>query len=303
MSNTSAKLVFVHAWTPLHAGTGQGVESIDLPIAREKATKLPIVPGSSIKGCLRDSNDIAAKDKVAIFGPETGNADLHAGALRVGDARLTLLPVRSLSATFVWVTSPFVLRRLVRDAEACGVASGCPKISPIAETKARVSAGTGVVTFNKTKRLILEELDLEVDTASEAEAGLWAAWFAKSLFPGDEAWQGEFQKRFAIVSDNIFTFLAEFATEVNAHIRINDDSGTAERGALWYQECLPAESVLATCFHAERSKKDQCTLDADQIMGLVTQVSSLQLGGKATTGLGVVKLTAVGGGAVAEKRG
>ena len=33
-----AKLLFVHALSPLHAGTGQGVGVVDLPIAREKAT-------------------------------------------------------------------------------------------------------------------------------------------------------------------------------------------------------------------------------------------------------------------------
>ena len=292
---TSARLVFVHAWTPLHAGTGQGVGSIDLPIARERATGLPLVPGSSIKGCLRDSPDIPEADKVAIFGPETKNItneNGHTGALRVGDARLTLLPVRSLSATFVWVTSPFNLRRLARDAQACGLKGLPANISPIDPTKARTTSTTSVVTFNSSKRLVLEELDLLVDQATQAEATEWATWFSKNLFPTDPAWQGEFQKRFAIVSDEIFTFLADFATEVNAHIRIKDDTGIVEDGALWYQECLPAESVLVSCFQAEDSKRPDCKLKANDIMNKAIAVSSLQLGGKATTGLGVVKLTA-----------
>jgi len=104
--------------------------------------------------------------------------------------------------------------------------------------------------------------------------------------------QGEFQKRFAIVSDDIFTFLAEFATEVNAHISIDDKTGIVADGALWYQECLPAESILVSCFHAEDSKKPDCKLKASDIIAKATAVSSLQLGGKATTGLGVVKLIA-----------
>ena len=49
-----ALLLFVHALSPLHVGIGQGVGLIDLPIAREKATGLPILPGSSLKGALRD---------------------------------------------------------------------------------------------------------------------------------------------------------------------------------------------------------------------------------------------------------
>ena len=50
-----SRLVFVHAISPLHAGTGQGVGVIDLPVAREKATGLPYFPGSSLKGVLRDA--------------------------------------------------------------------------------------------------------------------------------------------------------------------------------------------------------------------------------------------------------
>ena len=45
-----ARLAFVHALSPLHAGTGQGVGVIDLPIAREKH-RYPYLPGSSFKVC------------------------------------------------------------------------------------------------------------------------------------------------------------------------------------------------------------------------------------------------------------
>ena len=46
----TASLVLLHAYTPLHSGAGQGVESIDLPIARERATRLPVVPGYQHQG-------------------------------------------------------------------------------------------------------------------------------------------------------------------------------------------------------------------------------------------------------------
>ena len=200
-----------------------------------------------------------------------------------------------MSATFVWITCPFVLRRLKRDADACNVQGLPPTITSIAANDARVSATTNVVKFKDAKRLILEELDLRVDEKTEAEAAAWAKWFADNLFAGDPSWQSEFTKRFAIVSDDVFTFLAEFATEVNAHIRIDDESGIVYQGALWYQECLPAESVLAACFHAEPSKKKDQIMSAADVMKKVSAVGSMQLGGKATTGLGVVRLAMVAG--------
>src|SRR5712692_8408987 len=116
MSN--ARLTFVHALSPLHAGTGQGAGIIDLPIAREKATGLPFLPGSSLKGPLR----ARCKPEYArqVFGPEAADMQTennHASSAQFSDQRLLLLPIRSLAGTFAWVTSPYVLRRLARDIE------------------------------------------------------------------------------------------------------------------------------------------------------------------------------------------
>ncbi len=44
----------IHALSPLHAGTGHAADVVDLPTARMKATGIPFLPGSSIKGVLRD---------------------------------------------------------------------------------------------------------------------------------------------------------------------------------------------------------------------------------------------------------
>ena len=111
----AVKLMWVHALSALHAGTGQGVGTIDLPIARERSTNLPLVPGSSIKGCLKDTFE-DSPEREAVFGKQES-----AGLLQVADARLLLLPVRCLGATFMWVTSPYVLRRLRRGLEAAEI--------------------------------------------------------------------------------------------------------------------------------------------------------------------------------------
>lgn len=63
----TTRLYFIHVLSPLHAGTGQGTGVIDLPIAREKATGIPYLPGSSVKGTLRDSTLISNGKKKALF--------------------------------------------------------------------------------------------------------------------------------------------------------------------------------------------------------------------------------------------
>ncbi len=44
----------IKALTPLHVGVGAGLGHIDLPIQREVHTKFPMIPGSSVKGALRE---------------------------------------------------------------------------------------------------------------------------------------------------------------------------------------------------------------------------------------------------------
>ena len=61
-------LLFLRALSPLHAGTGQGIGAIDLPIAREKATGIPYLPGSSLKGVLRDRASAWDRDTLFVFG-------------------------------------------------------------------------------------------------------------------------------------------------------------------------------------------------------------------------------------------
>src|SRR2546428_12600372 len=102
---TNTKMLYLYVETPLHAGVGSGLSSIDLPIQRERTTQYPMIQGSGIKGKLRSAAYAATegekptwtKDEVTtVFGPEKEGSE-HAGALIAGDARILLFPVRSLN--------------------------------------------------------------------------------------------------------------------------------------------------------------------------------------------------------------
>jgi CRISPR-associated protein Cmr4 len=223
-----------------------------------------------------------------------GKPDL-AGMLQISDARLLLLPVRCLGANFVWATSPYVLRRLQRDAGSAGQASAIPGIPDLADGEATVGTSDPLVEVNGQNRLVLEDLDFPV----RLDASSWAKWIAERLFPegaGAEAleWRREFNKRFAIVDDKSFHHLARFATEVNAHVKIDQTTGTAETGGLWYQESLPAETVLVSLLRTE--PRNGSGIDPDAKLKSILYEQSMQIGGKATTGQGFVRLVPVGGG-------
>jgi CRISPR-associated protein Cmr4 len=152
----------LHALSPLRAGTGHAADVIDLPTARYKATGIPFVPGSSIKGVLRDARRTVDRHKTeAVFGPSDDPA-AHAGALVVGDARLLAPPVRSFRGTFAWTTSPLLLALAKRDLEDDSLA-----IANITGRRALVATGSCVLHAGK---LYLEDLDLPAAESNEATA-------------------------------------------------------------------------------------------------------------------------------------
>jgi CRISPR-associated protein Cmr4 len=271
----------LHALSPLHAGAGRAADVIDLPTARMKATGIPFVPGSSIKGVLRDARKSGSGDAgpvLAVFGPETGNAHDHAGALVVGDARLLALPVRSFRGTFTWTTSPLLLSLAKRDLQEL-VTQPIPEISG---RSARL-AEKGCCLFNG--HLYIEDLDLPAVESPEVTA--WARFLARLVFPEDDI----FTKRFAVVDDETMTFLWETATQVDARVRLDKTTRTVASGALWLEESLSPETLLIGLLIADRSRRRDVQMDSDQVMDFALgRDEIIQLGGKATTGRGRCRL-------------
>ncbi len=263
----------LHALSPLHAGTGHTPDIIDLPTARMKATGIPFLPGSSIKGVLRDARRATDREKTeAVFGPSDDPA-AHAGALVVGDARLLALPVRSFRGTFAWVTSPLLLTLAKRDLEEPSLT-----VPTINGRGARLVQGTICV---HNDRLYLEDLDLAAAVAAEATA--WAQHLSPLAFPDDDI----FTKRFAIIDDDTMAFLWETATQVDARVRLDERTRTVAKGALWLEESLPPETLLIGLLAADRSRRRDVKMTPDEVLGFALSGEEVhQLGGKATTGRG-----------------
>ena len=275
---------WIHAMTPLHVGAGRGLGYIDMPIVREKVTNWPYIPGSSIKGVIADyfgaSDDDARKKEEnrhlkAAFGTSGSDNECAAGALVFTDANILCLPVRSFYGTFAWVTSPFCLRRSKTNINL-------PKFPD--DTDAFTTEATRL-TGNDGK-IYLEDLD--INAQKNSEAGKIAQDIAASLFSENREWQKIFAERFTIVSDDLFTFLCESGTEVNAHIRIDSKTGIVKEGALWYEEALPVESILTGHVWCDKVFVNGITSD-DLFERFCGRELAIQIGGKASTGKGLVR--------------
>jgi len=280
-------MYWLQAVTPLHVGAGKGVGFIDMPIMREKVTTWPFVPGSAVKGVLRDYFTQYIKPEKSLidaaFGQAGTDIESNAGSLVLTDAHFVGMPVRSLYGTFAYVTSPLVLERLKRDLSVTG-AGTLPEIPSPSD---HVACHAPVSVINSGTKVFLEDLDLTAKPDAEM-TGAWAKTLSEILFP-DPDWQKIFRERFAIVSDNCFTFLAEHGTDVAARVRINDERKIVEKGALWYEESLPSEAILAGIAWCDRIYGGKGITQDTLLTTFCQNDLDLQIGGKANVGKGRVR--------------
>jgi CRISPR-associated protein Cmr4 len=297
MSQQANLIVGLIAQTSIHAGAGSSAGVVDLPIQREGHNGWPCIFGSSVKGALRAKADAVFKDDQplidTIFGPASNSDITHAGAISVGDARLLLLPIRSLTSAFKWVTCPAALSRYERDLGMLGKSLTLSKISVSGESQALWSA--------ENDDLYLEEYRFEAE-----QQDLSATISAIASLVNREGFEETLEKQLVIVSDDMFAYLVQNATPVNAHIAINSDgSKTVKDGALWYEETLPPETVLYTPIMANSSRVPKAKegeaqptrLDALAVAnmvenGLFAESNKwLQVGGNETVGMGWCAVT------------
>lgn len=305
-----AAILYLYVETPLHAGSGTSLGIVDLPIQRERTTGYPIVQASGLKGCLRDAvgnMDPQLRQKVElIFGPDTQRASDHAGAISVSDARILLFPVRSLLGVFAWVTSKDVLARFRRDAQMAGVSVDWTETGPATDGEALVASQALV----SNGRIVLEEFAFIAKENSNVKK--IADWLAQNALPAGKEydyWREALPQRFVILPENAFRDFTLFSTEVISRIRLDDETKTVARNALWSEEHLPSDTLLYALLFASKPRANSPPPDLQDAASVLKFVTDridgkrLQLGGDATVGRGFVKVRISEGshGAVASK--
>ena len=278
--------LFLHCLTGMHPGSGTALGVVDLPVQRERHTGWPVVPGSSLKGVLRaacrrtlDKND--HEDMLAAFGPETAQASEHAGAVALSDARLLAFPVRSMKGVFAWTTCPAVLSRLGRDFGLLGGA-GFPEIPEVGSGQAVCAKGSALRIGDG--KLLLEEFEFG---ASDG-IGAVADWIAHRA-TADPATADRLKSHLVILSDDDFTYFTRHATEVAARVGLDYESKTVRKGALFYEEVLPAETIFHALVMAADSRRKSHARDAGDVLSWLrsTAPATLQIGGGESVGRGL----------------
>lgn len=253
------------AETFLHVGAVSSLGVVDLPVAREAATDYPFVPGSGMKGALRAWLKGGPRSEAAerLFGKQSA-----AGALSVSDARLALLPVRSLDGPSAWVTCPYVLERLGRDLQRAG----------LARRAAEVDVPTGWVLVHR-ERCRAEPRVLEERSFARAElAGTHVLELLEPLVA--EPARDRLATQLAVLLEEDLAWFARFGLAVHARNVLNNETKMSEN--LWYEETLPPDAVLYTLLSAHDPS------DLDLLREFLSAHPYLQLGANETVGQGWV---------------
>lgn len=262
---SSSRILGIFAETSIHVGAGQMIGVIDLPVAREVATQYPFIPGSSLKGSLREKVEHQSQEKANRY---FGSAESAAG-IGVSDGRLLLLPIRSLSEHYRWVTCPYLLERFARDLQLMGKRVELPPFD-IEDEQVWVIEGD--------QQLILEEFvfkaihkERELTKLAEIIGGLIA----------HQRLRERLRQSLVVVSDADFSIFAQRGLYIYARNVLDDE--TKQSKNLWYEEALPADTLLYTILFSRNSEQDQYLA---QLIKEIEDEPYLQVGGNETIGQG-----------------
>ena len=267
---------FIRAITPVHAGSGNDLGIVDLPIQREKHTGFPKIEASTLKGSIRDAFEIEANgdekeetkihlifgydetnssDDVKNFFKETLDFTQFSSAIAFADARILLFPIKSLKGVFAYATCPAVLKRLKEDLKMAlkedEIKVKIKNNNQEEEKEFRAEfyqvKDKALVSGNNESKLlvqengnqvVLEEYLFEVEKKQEVSE---LAQILSALTGIDENFLKE---RLIILDDDDFTDFVKLSTEVITRIKINNETGTVDTGALFTEEYLPTETVM-----------------------------------------------------------
>jgi len=307
-------LLTYYTLTPLHMGSGSSVHYVDLPIQRERHTSFPIMAGSGIKGVFRNlaerecnkkcnEKKWSKEDVDKIFGHE--EASEGASMVAFTDAKILLYPVLSLRGTFAWITCPLVLKRFKEELESLGEIKNTswelPNLDPNKDNKALVSNNSSLIIDDKS--IGLEEFVLECEKSENVDK---IAEVIKNYLPQTST-VNELPLRLVVVDDNIFTYFVNYAVEIRTRIRIDQGTGTVERGALFTVEFVPSEAIFYSfVFFIERkegdssdartkfeklfSSEDKDKANKNKVENKKVKELVLQFGGDETIGAGFTKV-------------
>lgn len=267
---------YLYSLAPVHCG-GEGDIGNVLDIAREAHTDFPYVPGSSLRGSLRQEvTNLDPSAANTLFGKELAGNGMGVHQVWFGDARLLWVPMRSLSfdgnkQVFSWVSCHSLLRD---HAIMSGSESVIFPDQPIGDR-----AGDYSVADAKVK---VGPLPSTVEATLAKQAEHWPSSLTSSVLP---SWK----KNRIILSDADFQTLMEHAlwTQVRnkIHESVDDDDLAGGADIFWTDICIPRDTIFYFSWGYRLLKHPRVSQAHHQTLQNVLG-GLIQVGGQANVGRG-----------------
>ncbi|OCL26491.1 type III-B CRISPR module RAMP protein Cmr4 [Orenia metallireducens] len=296
------KVEYIKAISPVHAGTGQDLGIVDMPIQRETHTGFPKIEGSSLKGAIkfhiynkiRDYSKEAEEDiknsrKFNEFYEMLGyedddknsnnNDEKGASRLAFTDAKLLFFPVKAVDRLFYYVTCPYILKRWHEEVGNGGSFN----------YRGKLGEGEYIAFNNNKDKIILEEYIFEKHSNSNLNfADVITEEGLKEILNENNT---------IIVSDEDFKDLVTMYTEMITRNKIDPETGVAENTGLFTEEYLPSESIMyymvlgSPKFKEDNPEKNIKKNNGEEAIEYYQSniANVFQVGGNKTIGKGLVK--------------
>ena len=277
---------YLYSLAPVHCG-GEGDLGNILEIAREVHTNFPYIPGSSLRGSLRDEVlQVAGKEVTdRLFGKELANGD-QMGVHQVwfGDARLLWVPMRTMSLegsgdVFTWVSC----HSLIRDHALVS----CHPMPPFRKQPVGIRGGNYWVADSR----------IQVETMNEDERKVAHPENWPSCLEGEV--KSIWNANRIVLPDSDFEILMEHSlwTQIRNKIQDKDNENTSQGSAeiFWTDVCIPRDTIFyfSWGYNLLKDKPDKpnpnkLKVEDHQIL-IEIMTGLLQLGGQANVGRGWVQ--------------
>jgi CRISPR-associated protein Cmr4 len=308
------KILYLFTRTPLHVGAGSSVGAIDQPIQRERHTGFPIIPATSLKGSFADHWNETLKAETPdkdgkvkkvrvtkagdfaeaawLFGSDS-DKPAFAGSLQFSEARVLAFPIRSAKGSYAWITCPLMLQRAARDGVITNTIPAEPKDEQaIFKIEGPLSLPVQLRGIDRHQVVLEEYCFTHTGTYPEEISNALAL-----LVPDDKLFES-IKERLVILSNGMMSHFVNTACEIAQHVRISDETGTAEGGGLFNQENVPSDCLFYSVLHATGSRVPDGDLKVktaeDALAAFSKKINDrkvFQFGGDASTGLGFCSVT------------
>jgi CRISPR-associated protein Cmr4 len=258
-----------YSLAPIHCG-GEGDLGNILEIAREVHTNFPYIPGSSLRGSVRNELlDYQGPDVTdRLFGRElTSTEQMGVHQVWFGDARLLWVPMRTLASqgkdVFMWVSCPALLRD---HALISGQAAGTFTEQAVGDQAGQYMVADAKITVQAFSPEQKQALTL---------AGNWPENLGQDT-------QKTWANSRLVLADGDFQILLEHALWTQIRNKIQD-SGGAE--VFWTDVCIPRDTIFYYAWGYQTNASNPLQ-EGDRPALEEVLTGLIQVGGQANVGRG-----------------